>query len=194
MTEYEFTARGLALIFGVAAGVGMWVWVWVPYSREVLRQDLFSLRRRLFVYMADGKISPDEHAYGLLRHTINGMLYIADEITFLDLAIRIPMSRGTRAQWRKMQAETLKPLSKEQRRELKQIHDQITGAMLRHLWRSSPAFLALTGILVVVILVRGLARGLATRIRPLSDMSRLVPVPMVESQAYELSRTRQSAA
>lgn len=68
----------------------MWIFISIvyrDYRNDVLKQNLFDLRDRLFDMAADGRIAFDSPAYGMLRRSINGLLYGAERISFLSLII-----------------------------------------------------------------------------------------------------------
>ena len=55
---------------------------WRNYRIDKFRDQLFALRNELFDYAAQGGVSFDEPAYGILRNTMNGLLRYAERISF----------------------------------------------------------------------------------------------------------------
>lgn len=60
----------------------VWQYIWQATTLESFRQNIFTLRRELFLYMADGNIQSSHPAYLELRQTMNGMLRYAGRLTF----------------------------------------------------------------------------------------------------------------
>jgi hypothetical protein len=63
--------------------------LWPSFRLDAFRQSLFALRDELFDYAADGHISFDDPAYGLLRKSMNGFIRYAHNLTFFRLLVTI---------------------------------------------------------------------------------------------------------
>lgn len=66
----------------------LWIlffWWYRDYRLDYFRQELFALRDELFDVALDGEIEFQNHAYGMLRSTINGTIQYGHQLGFLDL-------------------------------------------------------------------------------------------------------------
>jgi hypothetical protein len=53
----------------------------IPAIRDTLRHRLFAIRREMFLFMAEGGVSPDHPAYGSVRTFINVAIRYADGLS-----------------------------------------------------------------------------------------------------------------
>lgn len=84
-------AQAMAQLVWTIFGVGAFVWaihsVYVPTLRAEFRHEIFSLRRRLFMLVATGKIEPNHPAYVQIRTSLNGLLANAEAWTGMHLLL-----------------------------------------------------------------------------------------------------------
>jgi hypothetical protein len=80
-------ARAVWLGLGILALMLVWRTIFVPAIIDHFRQDLFALRRELFLMMADGKIEPTHPAYVRLRSTMNGLLRFAERVSLVRVTL-----------------------------------------------------------------------------------------------------------
>jgi hypothetical protein len=92
------TATELASLISIA---GVWLilfWLYRDYCVDRFRQDMFALRDELFDAAADGGISFNHPAYGLLRNTMNGFIRFAHRFTLLQALMMITIAKESVAQ------------------------------------------------------------------------------------------------
>lgn len=136
---------------------------WVPYCRDRLRDDLLTVRRKLFWMGTSGEIAFDHPAYLQLWNTMNGYLRTAHRVSFFAIIMTLlcayqqvrdgdrPIGKAARDWERPMQS-----LPVATRNRLGQLHQQMHFAILIHSGRCSPV--ALFGI-PLFILARALPRA-----------------------------------
>jgi hypothetical protein len=78
--------------FSVAALWAMHRYLLVPALRDSLRQQLFAIRRELFVYMASGNIDPDNVAYGRVRTFMNSAIRYANDLSLTRALIGVAVA------------------------------------------------------------------------------------------------------
>ncbi len=91
--QAEVLAATIRTTLGLFALLFVFFRILLPAMRENFRQRIFGLRRELFLYMADGNISPDEPAYGQIRTTMNYLLHTADRLTFTRVILSMIIYR-----------------------------------------------------------------------------------------------------
>lgn len=72
--------------------LGIWLFVfffWKDYCLDSFREDVFAVRDELFLYAADGNVSFEDPAYGILRDRLNVALRYAHEFTLLRFVLAI---------------------------------------------------------------------------------------------------------
>jgi hypothetical protein len=77
--------------------LGIWylvMWLGRDYHVAGFRQNMFELRAELFDFAADGKISFDHPAYGMLRSTMNGLLQFGHRISLFNMIIVVSVMGG----------------------------------------------------------------------------------------------------
>jgi hypothetical protein len=122
--------------------VAVWQFMLRPTLVDYYRADLFKLRRRLFLFMASGKISSSNPAYKDLRKGINSLLRFAERVTFLRLIVTALFARqnGRQLVARRTKLIAAAPNS-EARQYLALVDEQIAVTTLIHLIRTSPLVL-----------------------------------------------------
>jgi hypothetical protein len=85
-----------------------WLWIavyylWRDFRNDSFREDIFSVRDKMFVYAAQGNISFDHPAYTILRNRMNGLLRHAHEFTLTRMALILmthsPVKPETLVRW-----------------------------------------------------------------------------------------------
>lgn len=163
------TIWGLAT---VAAFVFVFQVVLWPTLADELRLRLFTLRRRLFLYMASGRIAPNHPAYVQLRTTINSMIFFADRLSFTRAALDALVWRKQGAAHAQDFAQVLSSVSNpEVRAELAKFNDEIHLHLVRHLVVTSPVLWAVLAVVTPVFFLLRIAssiRGLKSEIARVS--------------------------
>lgn len=122
--------------------VWLFFWLYRDYRRDLFRARLFSLRADLFDGAADGRISFDHPAYGLLRSTFNGFLRFGHRFgTLRMIAMALVLDRewflrdgrDFDRRWR----EALRTLDPEQRDWLSRLRNEMHKVFFRHLLATS---------------------------------------------------------
>ena len=97
------TATGIAVIGWVSLLLAWWAYCW-PYRRyqvDKTRYELFVVRDQLFDAAVQGDlIKFDDPAYGMTRTTLNGMLRMLEDFSFIQLLALVWRLRDKR--WRHM--------------------------------------------------------------------------------------------
>ena len=74
----------------VLALFGLWIavyYLWQDYRNDTFREDIFSVRDRMFLWAAQGNIRLDHPAYTILRDRMNALLRHAPEFTLTRMAL-----------------------------------------------------------------------------------------------------------
>src|SRR5437870_1015754 len=87
------------VIVGTVGFIGVWAayHAWTAALRTAFRQQLFALRDRLFIEAAEGSISFDDKAYGMLRTIIQQLLSMAEDVNAVQVftaVVSAPWLRG----------------------------------------------------------------------------------------------------
>jgi hypothetical protein len=82
LSDVELLSRGVWLVISLIALMVTIRFVVLPTFMTEFRQRIFTLRRELFLYMADGHIAPEHPAYVMLRNNMNGLLRFTEDISF----------------------------------------------------------------------------------------------------------------
>jgi len=90
--EARLTATAILTAVSVLALFSAWRWCYLPAINAAFRQDLFALRRELFLYAADGNIPFSSPAYTHLRYVLNGSLRFAERMTLGRVLFTIAMT------------------------------------------------------------------------------------------------------
>ncbi|MFP2961840.1 hypothetical protein ACLEPN_29605 [Myxococcus sp. 1LA] len=154
------TVAFIALIWAVYGA-------YVPTLKAEFRHDLFSLRRELFLLMAEGKVDREDPSYVRLRQLINGLLREAEIITgFTTVIVSVGILRSGAAKAPIISDEDLNATKNPQARaELTRIRQEINRAIRRHLVRLvpvSPSLWVLSTVGTILLLpafVRAFAQG-----------------------------------
>lgn len=109
-------------------------YLWRDYRIDSFRDDLFSIRDRMFLFAANGNISFDHPAYALLRNRMNTVLRYGHAFTMtrmlIALATHDKMPRGEAiARWE----QAVEELPDEMRRMMKEFNICFAVASLQHM-------------------------------------------------------------
>jgi len=130
---------------------GMWVCVYVclrPYRLDALRDDLFEIRHRLFMYAASGAIPFDHPAYGRVRQNINCLIRFAEKLTVSRAAL-LWMLVPTHAQEPTRPVGELEGLSAAVRRRLDEFEQEAGNRVSTYAVNGSPFVLVFHAIRIV---------------------------------------------
>jgi hypothetical protein len=184
----------LNLGFSLVLLWGLLFFCWSEYRLDALRDKLFALRYRLFMFAADGHIAFDDPTYQQLRTLINGMIRFGHKLSFSRLVLALisqrisPDPRWTQPMvlWR----AAVQKLPDESRNTLISIHDDMFRAVMKHMAVGNPvvlmAFVLLKAIrLFVQILTLGATQNL-TVLKAARDLHlNLIEAQALESQELE---------
>lgn len=130
------------ILSGSLGAIACWT-LWFYFVKEqrvdAFREELFCIRRDLFLLAASGKISFDSNPYTELRYRINGMLRFAHRISLrtsfvaAKLAEINPDKTNVYDEWKK----SLEDVPADVRAELNSIHSRMFRAYMNHLVHGS---------------------------------------------------------
>lgn len=130
------------VLSGSLGAIACWM-LWFYFVKEqrvdTFREELFCIRRDLFLLAASGEISFDSHSYVELRYRINGMLRFAHRISLpasfvaAKLAEINPDKTNIYDNWKK----SLEDVPVEVRAKLNSIHSRMFRAYMNHLVHGS---------------------------------------------------------
>lgn len=78
---------GLIIVSGLLLAYLQWLFLWKPMILDYYRDNIFILRRKLFILVLDGKISPSDNAYKMLWVIFNGAIRYSNRITLVDFIV-----------------------------------------------------------------------------------------------------------
>jgi hypothetical protein len=185
------TNIGPALHLGFALLLlwGLMFFCWRELRLDSLRDSLFALRYRLFMYAATNGLPFDHSTYRMLRDLINGMIRFAHKITFTRLFLAFvsqaihpdPRFMEPMQQWR----EAVKKLPEESGKALTSIHDDMFRVVMKHMAISNPvALIAFVLLLTIRVVVQVCTRG-ATQNLSVLKAGRDLHLNLIEAQALE---------
>jgi hypothetical protein len=179
----------LHLGFSLVLLWGLLFFCWSEYRLDSLRDKLFALRHRLFMFAADGHIAFNDPTYQQLRILMNGMIRFGHKLTFGRLVLagisqRVspdPRWAEPMEQWR----ADVQKLPVESRDGLQAIHDDMFRAVIKHMATGNPALLLAVILLAAIrLFVKILTRG-ATQNLSLIKAGRDLHLNLIEAQALE---------
>lgn len=119
----------------VLALSALWIavyYLWRDFRNDAFRDDIFSLRDRMFLYAAQGNISFDHPAYTILRNRMNGLLRNGHEFTLTRMTIILsthpPVKPETLVKWEK----SLEELPDEIQERMKEFNLCVAIYVLQH--------------------------------------------------------------
>lgn len=154
------------------------VWIFLAffykdYRVDKLRQELFVIRDELFKFAERGEISFEDHAYGMTRSTLNGMIRFAHKISFSRLFfINILMKKETEIigeEFKKKMDYFLSQLNEEARDRVKFSLFLMNFAVVRHLLFTSAITAPFMFMLIVIFFPFRVLFGLLKQIRKLNS-------------------------
>lgn len=80
----EIALRSVLALFAVWIAV---YYLWRDYRNDAFREDIFSVRDKMFLWAAQGNISFDHPAYRILRDRMNVLLRHAHEFTLTRMVL-----------------------------------------------------------------------------------------------------------
>jgi len=150
----------------------LWVyvcWIYRGFRDDLLRQDLFDLRDRLFDLAVAKEIEFNHPAYGLLRSTINGFMLAADRMSLTSLVM---FSVAGGAELREAQSSyaqrwdaALGSLPDGTKAKLAKIRDRLNDRLIMHVVATSPLTWVLFVPVAVLALVMLTTRALRLSVR-----------------------------
>jgi hypothetical protein len=160
--------------------VGMWAlylalrFVALPTAIDAFRQDVFELRRRLFRWMADGNIAPNDLAYIHTRETMNALLRYAERVSFFRSMLATMFLRDQVAEYKLWTDALFARIPEKRRKELMVFRRDLDYVVGKHLILTSPVLLATAacvfvvalGVAVVRVIRKRLVRAMATATAP----------------------------
>lgn len=144
----EHAAAAIRFILGILALVLIWQRVYLPISAEYLRQDIFKIRRELFLSMVDGHIERDDPVYVHLMFVMNGLLRTAEKMTMTRLAVfsRHSPTKPSESRW----ALLTEGLDPDEKRMADYFYNQTFIPVIWHVARTSPIVWAMAGVVVAL--------------------------------------------
>jgi hypothetical protein len=123
-----------------------------PLAAEYFRQDLFKLRRDLFIAMLDVGLPHSDPAHVRLRNTVNGLLRFAEHLGFVRLMLGMEVLGGEGLREHRERVEKLLNDVRDPRaREVIEAHDRALGVLIiKHVALVSPVLWLLMCFAVVL--------------------------------------------
>jgi hypothetical protein len=135
-------SNAFEILSGSLGAIACWA-LWFYFVKEqrvdMFREELFCIRRDLFLLAASGEISFDSHSYVELRYLINGMLRFAHRISLPTsfVAARLaevnPDKTNAYEKWK----SSLQTVPADVRVKLDSIHGRMFRAYMNHLVHGS---------------------------------------------------------
>jgi hypothetical protein len=179
----------LHLGFSLVLLWGLLFFCWSEYRLDALRDKLFALRHRLFMFATDGHIAFNDPTYQQLRTLINGMIRFGHKLTFGRLVLTLisqriyPDPRWTQPMmlWR----AAVQKLPEDSRDALVAIHDDMFRAVMKHMAVGNPVILVAFALLKAIrLFVQILTLG-ATQNLTVLKAARDLHLTLIEAQALE---------
>ena len=147
------------LLIGSLGAIASWA-LWFYFAKEqrvdAFREELFSIRRDLFLMAAAGEVSFASKSYIELRYLINGMLRFAHRISLPTslVAARLaeinPDKTNIYDKWKR----SLEGLPEGVRDKLDSIHSRMFRAYMNHLVRGSIVLSVMMAVFIVSAAIR----------------------------------------
>lgn len=137
----SITLIGEVIRLGAASAALVIIFAWVVSRTRAdeFRQEVFALRRRLFLAAVDGEVRFDDPAYEFLRTTMNGMIRYAERVTMARVLLVGVIAREASAQFGVQAARAFTETPDAARRvTLTNYQDELTKVVMRHLVLTSP--------------------------------------------------------
>jgi hypothetical protein len=155
------------LLIGSLGAIACWA-LWFYFAKEqrvdAFREELFSIRRDLFLMAAAGEVSFASKSYIELRYLINGMLRFAHRISLPTslVAARLaeinPDKTNIYDKWKR----SLEGLPEGVRDKLDSIHSRMFRAYMNHLVRGSVVLSVMIAVFIVSAAIKEVGASLFT--------------------------------
>ncbi|WP_438019646.1 hypothetical protein WMF18_11490 [Sorangium sp. So ce315] len=134
--------------------------VLLPNAAASLRQRMFDLRRRLFRFMADGHVQPDDPAYVQLRDSMNGIIRHAERASFLRLMfVGVFLGQPGMERKQRFEAAVMALPTEHAREHLTEYRRLMETALIWHVIVNSPVAWLLVLLLLLSVIVTVLGRA-----------------------------------
>jgi hypothetical protein len=147
-------------VFAMVSLLVVWQFAFVPTMNASFRARVFEIRRELFLYMADGNISPNEKAYTHLRSNMNAALRFSERISLVRLLIGGLLVRSQVGDRQSELAAATASVSPEVRDRLCKFDQDLGEALAVHVIFVSPSAWALVLFFVLGAIVYALMHGM----------------------------------
>lgn len=160
-------------------------WLYQDYRVDSFRQKMFHLRDDLFDEARKNNLPFDSDAYGILRSTINGAIRFGHKlslwqmITFL-LLVKVD-SKSIEKPFSERLDSSLKGLSQEQAKIIRNYHEALNFLRVEHMLLSSP--IVLLTVLIPMTFVLGAKRHVISVIKPFKT-----PLDKLDSAALAIGQ------
>ena len=174
--------------------LAFWQYLWRPYSVDVFRQNLFTLRNELFDLAASGEtgLGFTSKEYILLRRWIHSTIRLAEAVEFVRLFIPVLLVRDQEEPKNSLVDAIDSAQDDELKAKLNVIRAKCGLEMFMHLLRTSPlmwvAALIIGFFVFVSQVIRfqgGLIRHVTTRMNDLQERLTSVLVARIDSEDKE---------
>jgi hypothetical protein len=160
----------------------------LPTLNDGFRQDLFDLRRRIFLLRVDGVLSPADRAYRILMKQINASIRFADAMTFGRWLVVAIATRPSPSAYDDFEI-ALASLPDETRRVLVAAHEEFEYQAAKHIFVTSPLAWALTLVALPFVCSYLLGKGLGKEVGRRAMAKRFASRPAfrrIESDVSEM--------
>jgi hypothetical protein len=125
----------MTAITSVVGLFGLWIavyYLWRDFRNDAFRDDIFSVRDRMFLYAAQGNISFEHPAYTILRNRMNALLRHGHEFTLTRLVLLLATGNVEKDQALIAWESALAELPSETQEKLKDFNVCVTIFVLQH--------------------------------------------------------------
>ena len=182
----------LTSILGLA---GLWFFLtyfWRDYRIDALRDDLFALRDKLFVYAAEKNIEFDDPAYTILRERMNTLIRFAHQLTLTKFLTAMVMIRRHQDYWQREThpwivkwEESVQKLPEQTRAAMNEFNTSLLFMILKHMVLRSFFRYLIVRPLVAVVKIK-----IDVRHEVVSNPQVVSSVEQVESEALDQDASR----
>ena len=177
------------LLASLAALIALVTHFWPCVRLDEFRQSMFATRDDLFDFAASGQIAFDDQAYRLLRHSMNGFIRYAHQLTFFRLLCTTArckvLDEAPVFTWTNRWESALKDRDPEVVKVLQELHSRALYLVVKRVVTGSPFLMGMVAVLVLWVLLRShwvnlkqVAKTTATEV-----VNRVIDTRLLEEEA-----------
>jgi len=156
----EMLLKYLQIFIGLAGLLYLWQWRFKAYRIDLLRENLFELRKEIFEAARTGKIGFEMPTYRIITNTLNGFIRFGHRLTFLQVLLTIIVFKKTnipdKLKFNSRYHKSLHGLNKEQMQLFNDYKQRMNLIVLTHVMGSPFIFITcVLPIICLVLLIKG---------------------------------------